>query len=296
MWAMSIQPGFIKWCLHPASWASHQRLAEALRMRLLFASLCMLLGMTWLLGRTGGWRFEDVHCYCYIVFPVSSTPADSWICEFQCHRHHQPSSSSSLVLLLICVDYYNHHYTTIIIIITMIHVHVSPSNCRGTTGSFRFTCPRSGALFHHHGLCTSKPATRLDKTSSWAVGFCQKGDGNIEDIWTVSYWGNDGGWLVTWWLLTYISYILLISLIYWGLAITHLMLERSWNAFSPITISWHGRRVCLAKVLATVLPAVEDGLCVGEESQTTFKHGCFWWDIHGDISGNIGMYPLVNYQ
>ena len=97
---------------------------EALRMRLLFASLCMLLGMTWLLGRTGGWRFEDVHCYCYMVFPVSSTPADSWICEFQCHRHHQPpppaSSSSPLVLLLICVDYYIHNYTIIIIIITMI--------------------------------------------------------------------------------------------------------------------------------------------------------------------------------
>lgn len=74
--------------------------------------------------------------------------------------------------------YYHHHHHH------HDHVHVSPSNCHRGTTCFRFTCPRSGALFHHHGLCTSKPATRLaQKTiSSWAVFFCQKGDRNIEDI------------------------------------------------------------------------------------------------------------------
>ena len=108
----------------------------------------------------------------------------------------------------------------------------------------------------------------------------------------------------------YILYILLISLIYWGLAITHLMLERSWNAFSPITISWHGRRVCLAKVLATVPPAVEDGLCVGERIpnhlQTwLFLVGYSWgyiWKYRDVPSGKLSMameitiLKMVNHQ
>ena len=107
--------------------------------------------------------------------------------------------------------YYHHHHHHD-------HVHVSPSNCHRGTTCFRFTCPRSGALFHHHGLCTSKPATRLaQKTiSSWAVFFCQKGDRNIEDINGGRLnWGNDGGWLVTWWLFTYMYIYIYIIYIYY---------------------------------------------------------------------------------
>ena len=76
-------------------------------------------------------------------------------------EHELPCFEYSCGFLNVSLVHCSATMTIIIIIIIIIIVMFFLPNFREEAAVPRFACPRSGALFHHHGLCTSKPATRL---------------------------------------------------------------------------------------------------------------------------------------